>query len=86
MYTSTNQYKVILEVKPEFQNDPTALSKIYVPARNGAQVPLSTFAHFTPQGRTAAGQPPGAVPGGDAVVQSGARRRARAGGRARSRP
>ena len=31
MYTSTNQYKVILEVKPEFQNDPTALSRIYVP-------------------------------------------------------
>ncbi len=24
MYTSTNQYKVILEVKPEFQNDPNA--------------------------------------------------------------
>ena len=47
MYTSTNQYKVILEVKPEFQNDPTALSKIYVPGRNGAQVPLSAFAHFT---------------------------------------
>ena len=30
MYGSTNQYKVILEVKPEFQDDPTALSKIYV--------------------------------------------------------
>ena len=30
LYTSTNQYKVILEVKPEFQNDPTALSKIYI--------------------------------------------------------
>ena len=30
MYASTNQYKVILEVKPEFRNDPTALSKIYV--------------------------------------------------------
>jgi multidrug efflux pump subunit AcrB len=25
MYTATNQYKVILEVKPEFQNDPSAL-------------------------------------------------------------
>ncbi len=46
MYTSTNQYKVILGVKPEFQKDPTALSKIYVPGRNGAQVPLSTIAHF----------------------------------------
>ena len=47
MYTSTNQYKVILEVKPEFQDDPTALSKIYVTGPNGTQVPLSSFAHFT---------------------------------------
>src|SRR5207302_9339224 len=47
MYTATNQYKVILEVKPEFQNDPTALSQIYINGPNGAQVPLSSFAHFT---------------------------------------
>ena len=46
MYTSTNQYKVILGVKPEFQKDPNALSKIYVPGRNNAQVPLSAIAHF----------------------------------------
>jgi hydrophobe/amphiphile efflux-1 (HAE1) family protein len=46
MYGSTNQYKVILEVKPEFRNDPTALSKIYVAGPGGTQVPLSTFAHF----------------------------------------
>jgi multidrug efflux pump subunit AcrB len=47
MYTATNQYKVILEVKPEFQNDPSALSKIYVSGPTGVQVPLSSFAHFT---------------------------------------
>src|SRR5262249_18832768 len=47
LYTSTNQYKVILEVKPEFQNDPTALSKIYINGPGGAQIPLSAFAHFT---------------------------------------
>src|ERR1044071_3598547 len=46
MYTATNHYKGILGVKPEFQKDPTALSKIYVPGRNGAQVPFSTIAHF----------------------------------------
>jgi multidrug efflux pump subunit AcrB len=46
MYTSTNQYKVILEVKPEFQRDPSALSKIYVPGQGGVQVPLSSFASF----------------------------------------
>ncbi len=47
MYTSTNQYKVILEVQPQFQDDPSALSKIYVPGPNGVQIPLSSFAHFT---------------------------------------
>jgi len=47
MYTATNQYKVILEVKPEFQNDPNALSKLHVSGPNGVQVPLSSLAHFT---------------------------------------
>jgi multidrug efflux pump subunit AcrB len=47
MYTSTNQYKVILEVQPQFQDDPSALAKIYVPGPNGVQIPLSSFAHFT---------------------------------------
>src|SRR5262249_22514716 len=47
IYTATSQYKVILEVKPEFQDDPSALSKIYIPGPGGTQVPLSTFAHFT---------------------------------------
>jgi hydrophobe/amphiphile efflux-1 (HAE1) family protein len=47
IYTSTNQYKLILEVKPDFQSDPAALSKIYVNSPTGAQVPLSSFAHFT---------------------------------------
>ncbi|TMJ59696.1 MAG: acriflavine resistance protein B [Alphaproteobacteria bacterium] len=53
MYTSTNQYKVILEVQPQFQDDPSALSKIYVPGPPPSagsppvQIPLSSFAHFT---------------------------------------
>ena len=47
MYTSKNQYKVVLEVEPQFQDDPTALSKIYVAGPNGAQIPISAFAHFT---------------------------------------
>ena len=49
IYTSTSQYKVILEVQPEFQDDPTALSKIYVIGPGGTQLPLSTFAHFVPK-------------------------------------
>ena len=47
IYTATNQYKVVLEVQPQFQQDPAALSKIYVAAPNGAQVPLSAIARYT---------------------------------------
>src|SRR5262249_47553260 len=47
IYTATTQYKVVLEVLPQFQQDPGVLSKIYVPALDGSQVPLSTVARFT---------------------------------------
>ncbi len=47
IYTATNQYKVILEVEPQFREDTAALSKIYVPSPSGAEVPLSSFAHYT---------------------------------------
>ncbi|HYB11153.1 MAG TPA: efflux RND transporter permease subunit [Alphaproteobacteria bacterium] len=47
IYTATNQYKVVLEVQPQFQKDPNLLSKIYVSSPSGAQVPLGSFAHFT---------------------------------------
>ena len=47
IYTATNQYKVILEVQPQYQHDPDLLSKIYVSSPTGVQVPLSSFAHFT---------------------------------------
>ena len=47
IYTSTNQYKVILEVEPQFREDSAALSKIYIPSPTGPQVPLSSFAHVT---------------------------------------
>jgi hydrophobe/amphiphile efflux-1 (HAE1) family protein len=47
IYTATSQYKVILEVQPQFQTDPTALSKIFIAGPTGTQIPLSAFAHFT---------------------------------------
>jgi hydrophobe/amphiphile efflux-1 (HAE1) family protein len=49
LYTSTSQYKLILEVQPEFQDDPTALSKLYVVGPGGTQIPLSAFTHFVPK-------------------------------------
>jgi HAE1 family hydrophobic/amphiphilic exporter-1 len=44
IYTPTNQYYVIMEVAPQYQRDPSALSLIYLPARNGRLVPLDTVA------------------------------------------
>ncbi|HXQ42419.1 MAG TPA: efflux RND transporter permease subunit [Candidatus Udaeobacter sp.] len=46
IYAAANQYKVILEVQPDFQSDPTALDHLYVPGAGGAPVPLSAVAHF----------------------------------------
>jgi len=46
IFTQLNQYRVILEVKPEFQRDPRALSHIYVSSVSGDQVPLSAFTRF----------------------------------------
>jgi hydrophobe/amphiphile efflux-1 (HAE1) family protein len=47
IYTATSQYKVVLEVQPQFQDNTQALSMIFVPGANGVQVPLSAFAHLT---------------------------------------
>jgi multidrug efflux pump len=41
IYTQRNQYRIILEVDPRFQSDPSDFSRIYVPGANGAQVPLT---------------------------------------------
>jgi len=49
IFTQTNQLRVILEVKPEFQFSPDALNHIYVSGTNGVQVPLSTIASFSEQ-------------------------------------
>jgi multidrug efflux pump len=46
IFTQLNQYHVVLEVGPQFQDDPSDLSSIYVKSSTGQQVPLSTFSHF----------------------------------------
>src|SRR6266849_460764 len=43
IFTQLNQYRVILEVKPEFQQSPEALKHIYVRSTSGEAVPLSAF-------------------------------------------
>ncbi|HKT49922.1 MAG TPA: multidrug efflux RND transporter permease subunit [Candidatus Angelobacter sp.] len=46
IFTQLNQYHVVLEVGPQFQQDPTDLTHIYVKSTTGTQVPLSAFSHF----------------------------------------
>ena len=48
IFTQLNQYHVVLEVDPQFQQDPEALKNLYVKSSNGTQVPLSSFTHFDP--------------------------------------
>ena len=48
MFTQLNQYHVVLEVDPKFQQDPSSLNAIYVKSASGAQVPLSAFTSFEP--------------------------------------
>jgi multidrug efflux pump subunit AcrB len=46
MYTQLNQYHVVMEVDPEFLENPDGLRYIYVTAANGREVPLSTFTRY----------------------------------------
>jgi hydrophobe/amphiphile efflux-1 (HAE1) family protein len=46
IYTQRNQYRVILEVDPQYQKDPSDLSAIYVSGSGGRQIPLSNVARF----------------------------------------
>ncbi len=48
IYEGLNQYHVVLEVAPEFQQNPSALNLIYVPSNTGKLVPLSAFTHYEP--------------------------------------
>jgi multidrug efflux pump len=43
MFTQVNQYRVVLEVAPEFQQSPEDLGNIYVTTSTGGAVPLSAF-------------------------------------------
>jgi multidrug efflux pump len=47
IFTQSNQYRVVLEVQPEFQKGPEALRGIYVSGSAGKAVPLSAVATFT---------------------------------------
>ncbi|HSM87780.1 MAG TPA: efflux RND transporter permease subunit [Candidatus Limnocylindrales bacterium] len=46
IYAPNNQYKVIMELQPQFQLDPSALSMLYIHSRTGQLVPLGSVAGF----------------------------------------
>ena len=43
MFTQLNQYRLVLEVKPEFKNEPRDLKEIYIRSPEGGMVPLNSF-------------------------------------------
>jgi hydrophobe/amphiphile efflux-1 (HAE1) family protein len=43
MYTERNQYRVVMEVKPELQGGPDDLQSLYVEGRDGAQIPIGAL-------------------------------------------
>ena len=47
IYAASNQYQVILQVAPEFQQDPAALAMLYVRSTSGKLIPLNTVATVT---------------------------------------
>jgi multidrug efflux pump len=48
MYKSLNQYHVVMEVAPQYWQDPSTLRDIYVHGPNGGLVPLNVLAHYGP--------------------------------------
>jgi len=48
IYNPLNQYRVVMEVAPQFWQSPEALDSVYVSTPGGAQVPLSAFSRYGP--------------------------------------
>jgi multidrug efflux pump len=48
IYNPLNQYRVVMEVAPQYWQSPETLKKLYVITSSGAQVPLSAFSHYEP--------------------------------------
>ncbi|MGH9512237.1 MAG: multidrug efflux RND transporter permease subunit [Terriglobales bacterium] len=48
IFKALNQYHVVMEVDPRFQQDPDTLDTVYVHSSSGKLIPLSAIAHFGP--------------------------------------
>ena len=49
MFTALNQYHVVMEVAPQFWQNPSSLNDIYVRPSVGKEVPLSAITHYAPK-------------------------------------
>jgi multidrug efflux pump len=47
LYDQLNQYRVIMELEPQYTADPTVLDRVQVIAADGSRVPLSAFARYS---------------------------------------
>jgi multidrug efflux pump len=48
MYRPLNQYHVVMEVAPQFQQTTEGLNNIYLRSSSGAAIPLAAFTHYVP--------------------------------------
>ncbi len=62
MYRPLNQYHVVMEVAPQFQQTPEALQNIYLRSTAGTPVPLAAFTHYEPSNTPLAVNHQGQVP------------------------
>jgi multidrug efflux pump len=49
LFTQLNQYRVVLEIKPEFQRGPQDLAKVFIRSAAGGQVPMAGFTRWEQQ-------------------------------------
>jgi len=62
IYGTLNTYHVVLEVMPAYQEDVSALSRIYVHGTGGQLIPVSQFAQLVPQVTTLSASHQGQFP------------------------
>jgi hydrophobe/amphiphile efflux-1 (HAE1) family protein len=49
VFTQLNEYHLVMEVGPQFQENPDSLKGIYLKSSNGTAIPLSAISHFEPR-------------------------------------
>jgi len=49
VYTQLNEYHLVMEVGPGFQENPDSLKGVYLKSSNGTAIPLNAISHFEPR-------------------------------------